>query len=165
MPVKALTTTSVARNGVGAFILQCKRLDFHYCDWAGSSKGMNQFLTHHLPAFTALSPTTEIHISPRPRAHPVIRAHYIAPTPSSPSTFSPQSLSASANTVVKAVCVRNLSKEQLLRKAELLRDGNAAKNRRVKGGRVVRSENEGVRGVWSPMHGVGSPLAGMGRKG
>ena len=28
------------QNGVGAFILQCKRLDFHYCDWAGSSKGM-----------------------------------------------------------------------------------------------------------------------------
>jgi len=28
------------QNGVGAFILQCKRLDFHYCDWAGSSRGM-----------------------------------------------------------------------------------------------------------------------------
>jgi len=28
------------QNGVGAFILQCKKLDIHYCDWAGSSKGM-----------------------------------------------------------------------------------------------------------------------------
>ena len=28
------------QNGVGAFIRQCRRLDFHYCDWAGSSKGM-----------------------------------------------------------------------------------------------------------------------------
>ncbi|MCJ1402011.1 39S ribosomal protein L51, mitochondrial [Xylographa trunciseda] len=165
MPVKALTKTSVARNGVGAFILQCKRLDFHYCDWAGSSKGMNQFLTHTLPAFSASAPGTEIHISPRPRAHPVIRAHYIAPSPSSPSTFAPPVRASAANTVTKAICVRNLSKEQILRKAELLRDGNGAKNRRVTGGRVVRSENEGVRGVWSPMHGVGSPLEGLGPKG
>ena len=37
MKQKRLTTH---QNGVGAFILQCKRLDFHYCDWAGSSKGM-----------------------------------------------------------------------------------------------------------------------------
>ena len=28
------------QNGVGTFIRQCKRLDFHYCDWAGSSRGM-----------------------------------------------------------------------------------------------------------------------------
>jgi hypothetical protein len=59
MPLQALRTVSKAQvtcyfsvvhmqpatdwrlqNGVGAFILQCKRLDFHYCDWAGSSKGM-----------------------------------------------------------------------------------------------------------------------------
>ena len=33
------------QNGVGAFILQCKRMDFHYCDWAGSSKGMKYVLT------------------------------------------------------------------------------------------------------------------------
>ncbi len=33
------------QNGVGAFILQCKKLDFHYCDWAGSSKGM-KYVTH-----------------------------------------------------------------------------------------------------------------------
>lgn len=59
MPVRAIKAISTSRvrlalkflffrgailtklqNGVGAFILQCKRLDFHYCDWAGSSKGM-----------------------------------------------------------------------------------------------------------------------------
>lgn len=40
MPITALRTVSKAQNGVGAFVLQCKRLDFHYCDWAGASKGM-----------------------------------------------------------------------------------------------------------------------------
>ena len=33
-------TDTLSQNGVGAFILPCKRLDFHYCDWAGSSRGM-----------------------------------------------------------------------------------------------------------------------------
>ena len=40
MPVSAVHAVSAGRNGIGAFIHQCKRLDFHYCDWAGSSKGM-----------------------------------------------------------------------------------------------------------------------------
>jgi large subunit ribosomal protein L43 len=35
-----LTKYLNVQNGVGAFILQCKRIDFHYCDWAGSSRGM-----------------------------------------------------------------------------------------------------------------------------
>jgi len=52
-----------------------------------------------------------------------------------------------------------------MQKAEMLRDGNGAKNRRVTGGRVVKSGNEGVRGVWSPMHGVESPLRGIRREG
>lgn len=36
------------QNGVGSFILQCKKLDFHYCDWAGSSKGM-KYVVVNLP--------------------------------------------------------------------------------------------------------------------
>ena len=32
--------SSFLQNGLGAFILQCRKLDFHYCDWAGSSRGM-----------------------------------------------------------------------------------------------------------------------------
>ncbi len=123
------------------------------------------FLTHNLPAFSAASPATTIHVSPRPGIHPVIRAHYIAPSPTSPSTFSPPITPSNGTTITKAICVRNLSKEQILQKAELLRDGNGAKNRRVTGGRVVKSGNDGVRGIWSPMHGTESPLRGMRREG
>ncbi|MCJ1372057.1 39S ribosomal protein L51, mitochondrial [Loxospora ochrophaea] len=139
MPLKALKATSVGRNGVGAFILQCKRLDFHYCDWAGSSRGMNDFLTHLLRPFAASYPAIEIHISPRPHHHPVIKGHYI-------------------NGRHKAICVRNLTKEQILQKVELLRDANGEKLKRVKGGRVVESGNEGIRGIWSPYHGEVSPM-------
>ena len=44
--------------------------------------------------------------------------------------------------------------QQVLKKAELLRDASGEKLRRVKGGRAVGSLNEGVRGIWSPMQGA-----------
>ena len=59
--LKCVKSTSLTpylfQNGVGAFILQCKKLDFHYCDWAGSSKGMKYVasIPHTcIPRFNAL---------------------------------------------------------------------------------------------------------------
>ncbi|KAL9626994.1 MAG: hypothetical protein Q9204_006886 [Flavoplaca sp. TL-2023a] len=138
MTLKALQATSTSRNGVGTFIRQCKRLDFHYCDWAGSSRGMNQFLQSRLPRFAASHPSIEIHVSPRPHRHPVIRGHFI-------------------NGTQHSICVRNLEMKDILRKAEILRDMSGEKARRIKGGRVVGSLNEGTRGIWSPFHGAKAP--------
>lgn len=54
----------------------------------------------------------------------------------------------------KAICVRNLEMQQILKKADLLRDASGEKLKKVKGGRVVESLNESVRGIWSPLHGI-----------
>ncbi|KAK3898184.1 thioredoxin-like protein [Staphylotrichum tortipilum] len=134
MTIKALQQISAGRNGVGAFILQCKRMDFHYCDWAGSSKGMNGFIKSLLPKFTAAHPQVEFSISPRPRKHPVIVAHYI-------------------NGHSRSQCVRNLEPYSILQKAEELRDASGEPLRRVT--KPVQSANPSVRGVWSPYHGEG----------
>lgn len=88
-----------------------------------------------LASFAKAHPQIIIHISPRPNTHPIIRGSYI-------------------NGREKVICVRNLEKEQILQKVELLRDANGEKVKRVKGGRVVGSLNEGVRGVWDPFHGT-----------
>ncbi|KAK4553796.1 39S ribosomal protein L51, mitochondrial [Recurvomyces mirabilis] len=136
MPLQSLRTVAKPQNGVGAFILQCKRLSFHYCDWAGSSRGMNAFLKHHLPAFAKANPGIEIVVSPRPGKHPVIKGGYV-------------------NGREKAVCVRSLEAGEVLGKAELLKGANGERLRVERG--VVRSGNEGVRGMWSPFH------AGVGR--
>ncbi|KAL9072148.1 MAG: hypothetical protein Q9161_003769 [Pseudevernia consocians] len=142
MPVRAIRTTSTAQNGVGAFILQCKRLDFHYCDKWGSSKGMNTFLRSPLIAsFAKAHPQITIHISPRPNTHPIVRGSYI-------------------NGREKVICVRNLEKEQILQKVELLRNANGEKVKRVKGGKVVGSLNGSVRGVWDPFHGGNKDILG-----
>jgi len=132
--VTGIRNVTVSQNGVGAFILQCHKLSFHYCDWAGSSRGMNSFLRNSLQKFAAANPQIEMEVSPRPRRHPVIIGHYISGRQ-------------------KAICVRNLQKEQILQKAELLRDASGEILKRVK--KPVKSINESVRGVWSPYHGGG----------
>lgn len=48
--------------------------------------------------------------------------------------------------------------QQILQKAELLRDASGEKLKRVKGGKMVTSLNDSVRGIWSPMHGAKVPL-------
>ncbi|KAF1847254.1 mitochondrial ribosomal protein-like protein subunit L51 [Cucurbitaria berberidis CBS 394.84] len=133
MPLSAIKTVAKAQNGVGAFVLQCKRLDFHYCNWWGSSHGMNTFIKSSLPSFAKRNPQVEFSVSPRPRKHPVIIAHYI-------------------NGTQRSICVKNLQNEGVREKAELLRDSNGEKNRKI--GKPVASINESVRGIWDPFHGA-----------
>jgi large subunit ribosomal protein L43 len=126
-------TTNWSQNGVGAFILQCKRIDFHYCDWAGSSRGMVDFLKHDLARFAKQNPQIEITVSPRPNKHPLVTGHYI-------------------NGGQKPVSVRNLTKSEIMEKANLVRNASGEKLKRVN--KPVTSLNESVRGIWSPFHGA-----------
>jgi len=137
MPLTALKAVSKGQNGLSAFILQCSRLDFHYCDWAGSSRGMNAFIKHTLPKFATQNPAIEITVSPRPHRHPVVVCHYV-------------------NGQSRTVEAKNLEKLEILKKVTALRDANGEKERRVR--RPVGSENESVRGVWSGLHGNGISL-------
>ena len=98
-----------------------------------SSKSL--FLKHRLPTLARNNPSVEIHVSPRPHKHPVIRGHFI-------------------NGRKHTICVRNLEADQVLRKAELLRDGNGEAQRRIKAGKFVKSLNESTRGIWDPFHGA-----------
>ena len=94
----------------------------------------SSFLRNTLSKFAASNPQIEITVSPRPKKHPVIIGHYI-------------------NGREKAICVRNLEPNQIMQKAELLRDASGEKLKRVT--KPVKSINESVRGVWSPYHGGG----------
>ncbi|RCI15158.1 hypothetical protein L249_6424 [Ophiocordyceps polyrhachis-furcata BCC 54312] len=134
MTVKALRAVASGKNGIGAFILQCKRMDLHYCDSSGSSQGMKGFIKSLLPKFASVNSQIEFVISPRPNKHPVIVGHYI-------------------NGRTKPICVRNLSPYEILQKVELLRDASGDKLRRTN--KAVMSTNPGVRGIWSPYHGSG----------
>ncbi|PWW78385.1 hypothetical protein C7212DRAFT_315624 [Tuber magnatum] len=132
MPISALQAVSKAQNGVGAFILQCKRMEFNFCDWAGSSKGMRSFLKHSLSQFAKENPQIEIIVAPRPNQTPIIRGTYI-------------------NGREKVIPVDGLEIQQILQKAQLLRNSSGAKLKRIT--RPVISLNESVRGIFSPFHG------------
>ena len=56
--------------------------------------------------------------------------------------------------------MRNLYPEQISKKVELLRDASGEKLKRVKGGRMVGSLNEGVRGIWDQFHGGNKEIVG-----
>ena len=50
-----------------------------------------------------------------------------------------------------------------MKKVELLRDANGEKLQKVRGGRMVKSTNASVRGVWDPFHppeSIGQDLLG-----
>ncbi|KAI0912985.1 thioredoxin-like protein [Ustulina deusta] len=137
MTIRALEKVSVGQNGIGAFILQCTKMDIHYCNQSGSSRGMNAFIKSQLSKFASLNLQIEFAVSPRPRKHPVLIGHYI-------------------NGKQKAICVKNMDSLQVLKKAELLRDASGEKTKRVN--KPITSINESVRGVWSPYHGNGMPV-------
>ena len=90
------------------------------------------FLQSALSKFAKENPQIEITVSPRPRKHPVIKGHYI-------------------NGREKAICVRNMEVNQILQKADLLRNASGEKQKRVT--KPVKSLNESVRGIWDPFHG------------
>jgi large subunit ribosomal protein L43 len=128
------TDTIIAQNGSAAYVPPITSLSLHYCDWAGSSRGMNAFLRSPLLShLTSTHPHVEFAISPRPGQHPVIKASYV-------------------NGREKAICVKNMRVEEIKAKCKLLLGNDGAKNRLVKGRKVV-SRNESVRGVWSALHG------------
>ncbi len=76
MPIRIVPQVSTSCNGARAFVLQCKRIDFAYCDWAGSSRGMTDFLKTRLPAFAKENPQIEMTVSNRPHKHPIVRGKY-----------------------------------------------------------------------------------------
>lgn len=92
----------------------------------------SSFLKDELPAFARANPQIEIRVSPRPTKHPFVRGHYI-------------------NGREKAISVRNFKPDEILEKANLLKQASGEKSKRQK--KPVTSLNESVRGIWSPYHG------------
>ncbi|CAG8595712.1 5154_t:CDS:2 [Paraglomus brasilianum] len=123
---------AVARNGVGAYIFQCRKMVFHYCERSGSSQGMIEYLKNGLVQFARKNPQIEIVVKPRPSKHPVIRGIYL-------------------NGNDKVICVRNLDTATIAEKVHQIRDSSGKKaDKRFK--KPVLSTTESVRGIWSPFH-------------
>lgn len=133
MPVKAIPKVSLARNGVGAFVKPCYKVTVQYCNWGGSSQGVRDFLTtKHTSIELAAQKNRETVFEIIKRlGHPQLIFHY-------------------NNGSQNAVDVRNMTVGQVWKALDehIQRSGNAP----FKFNQRVKSNNESVRGVWSPMH-------------
>ncbi|KAI3403017.1 MRPL51 [Candida oxycetoniae] len=134
MPVKAIARTSIARNGVGAYIHPCKKITLEYCNWGGSSEGLRQLLTSgELNKIASSKPQTIFEIRKR-TGHPKLIFHY----------------NNSDKSTKNVVDVRNIDKFKIIEKINEFsqRSGNEL----FKCNHKVVSNNESVRGIWSPLH-------------
>ncbi|KAK9451047.1 mitochondrial 54S ribosomal mL43 domain-containing protein [Limtongia smithiae] len=131
MPVQAVRRgIAEARNGVGAFILPCKKITFRYCNLGGSSVGMREYLHKNLAQFAADNRAIEIEVTKKV-GHPVITGDYL-------------------NGRQKVICVENLTPFEISKKVDILRQSSGKKLRRML--HPVSSSNAGPRGIWSPFH-------------
>ncbi|RUS30627.1 hypothetical protein BC938DRAFT_479149 [Jimgerdemannia flammicorona] len=142
------------KNGVGAFVFQCRKLVFSYCEHFGSNNGMvcvsfhsvrvfrfkdrNEnspvldYIRSDLVKFAKKNPQIEIVVQHRPAHHPIVKGFYL-------------------NGRDKVICVRNLSPSEIGDKVKLLRDSSGAKTKLL-AKKPVLSTTESVRGIWSPFH-------------
>lgn len=130
MPIKPVPKLPVLQNGVGAFVLACKRITVQFDQAGGSSQGLRDFLRLRLDSYAQKHPKIEFKVVQK-AGHPVLRGEY-------------------SNGRDKAICVRNLNVDNVQNKLNVLRgaSGERIRKRNAK----VESINDSVRGVWSPLH-------------
>lgn len=133
MPVKAIPKVSLARNGVASFVKPCYKINIQFCNWGGSSQGVRDFLTHsksNLSTFAQKNKDTVLEVTQR-NGHPILTFYY-------------------NNGAESTVDVRNLSALDLSKK--LIEHSQKSGNSPFKFNQKVMSNNESVRGIWSPLH-------------
>lgn len=135
MVVRAIKHTSIARNGLGAYVFPCKKITLQFCNWGGSSQGMRDFLvSDRLSKLSQELPHIQFEVLKK-SGHPLLRAQY-------------------TNGGEKVICVRNLNIDNVEKKLKLLKDASGEVLRRRSKNQNVESLNNSVRGVWSPFHSV-----------
>lgn len=63
-------------NGIGRYVPQCQRMTIKFCKSKGDSKGIRDFIEHHLVDFATRYPGTVVYLKPRRHRGPVVVAEY-----------------------------------------------------------------------------------------
>ncbi|SAM09671.1 hypothetical protein [Absidia glauca] len=151
---KLLSTTN---NGTGAFVLQCRKLVFNYCELWGSNKGMVNYIKKDLAQFARENPQIEIVVQQRKAHHPIVRGEYRKSTDIVVRAVYRCCvvLTLDRFSVVngreKVICTRNMQPNEIATKVNLLRDSSGEKLKNL-AKKPVLSTTESVRGIWSPFH-------------
>lgn len=133
MPVKAIPRVSLARNGVHSYLVPCNKITVQYCNWGGSSQGVRDILTNgKLNSFAKENASIFIEIVKK-SGHPKLIFNY-----------------SNSQLGTNEVDVKNLKFPEVLKK--LNEYSQRSGNELFKYNHKVMSNNESVRGIWSPLH-------------
>ncbi|KAL6451054.1 MRPL51 54S ribosomal protein L51 [Candida maltosa Xu316] len=131
MPVKAIPKVSIARNGVGSFVNPCHRITIQYCNWGGSSTHLRQSLVDgSLNQYIKSKPNIFFEIK-KVKGHPKLTFSY-------------------NNSTNQEVIIKNLEKGDIFKMLEEY--SSRSGNKLFKFNHKVQSQNDSVRGIWSPLH-------------
>ncbi|CAL1696602.1 unnamed protein product [Somion occarium] len=119
-------------NGHVAFIPQCRKLVFEFCNRWPSSANTRTFLTNHLEEFARANPHVEIVVKQRTQKEPIVRGFYL-------------------NDRDKVIALNGFEVTGIAKKVQLLLDSSGAKIKPLKR-RTVESTTEAARGIWSGLH-------------
>lgn len=115
------------------FTISLYRIIFRYCSHSGDSKGMKDYLKECLLEWARQNPTIECIVRPILGRRPILWAFYLQ------------------GNSQRQICVKNLSKEEIQKKVDLLHDltGPSEKERFHE---HVQSTTPSVRPIWDPWH-------------
>lgn len=131
MPVRPIPKVSIARNGVGTYVQPCYKITIQYCNWGGSSRGIRDILSNGtINDFALKNSNIAIEIMKK-SGHPSLIFNY-------------------NNDRSTDVDIKNLDGKNILNK--LKEYSQRSGNDLFKYNHKVLSNNESVRGVWSPLH-------------
>ena len=131
MPVKAIPKVAIPRNGLGAYIMPCHRITVQYCNNGGSSDGIRKVLANgQLNELAEKNRRIFFDIIKR-NEHPRLKFFY--------------------NTNrTREIEIANMTPKEIL--GIIHEMAQASGNDLFKWNHKVISDNESVRGIWSPLH-------------
>ncbi|RCK63253.1 54S ribosomal protein L51, mitochondrial [Candida viswanathii] len=145
MPVKAIPKVSIARNGVGSFVPPCHRITIQYCNWGGSSTHLRKVLANgQMDKYINSKPHVFFEVV-KARGHPKLTFRYVNKENGKASDLLAQQVSY----VTQEVDIKNLPELEIFKKLDeyYSRSGNEL----FKFNHKVKSINDSVRGIWSPL--------------
>ncbi|KZS93247.1 hypothetical protein SISNIDRAFT_549639 [Sistotremastrum niveocremeum HHB9708] len=129
--LRASLTTRGA-NGASAFIPQCTKIVFEYCDNWSSSDKLRTYLAKHIKAVAESHPHVEFVVKQRPFKQPIARGFYV-------------------NGRTKEIGLKKLEITGIQQKIQLLLDSSGAKIKPLKR-ETIQSTSDAARGIWSGLH-------------
>jgi len=158
-PIFRAGLRSTQANGHSAFIPQCRKVVFEYCDKWPSSAHTRTFLLNHLQSVAKENPHVEFVVKQRNHKEPIARGFYstypipkFRRIPHNSCHYAPSvSAFGAVNNRDKVVPLNGFEVNGIQKKVQLLLDSSGAKIKPLKR-RTVETSTESARGIWSGLH-------------